>query len=122
MARGNPLGIGRDIAIDLGTANTLVYVRGQGVVLNEPSIVAVDTRDEYGIVGSSVEKCPITRLPHVVNGHDVVASHFFGNVTKFACRHTSWARSSATHHLVELINTQGRQQLIRISALQHPHH
>ena len=31
-----------DVAIDLGTANTLIYVRGQGVVLNEPSIVAVD--------------------------------------------------------------------------------
>ena len=29
-----------DMAIDLGTANTLVYVRGQGVVLNEPSVVA----------------------------------------------------------------------------------
>ena len=30
-----------DMAIDLGTANTLIYVRGQGVVLNEPSVVAV---------------------------------------------------------------------------------
>jgi len=29
-----------DIAIDLGTANTLVYVKGRGVVLNEPSVVA----------------------------------------------------------------------------------
>ena len=32
----------RDIAIDLGTANTVVYVRGQGIVLNEPSVVAMD--------------------------------------------------------------------------------
>ncbi|PIP02738.1 MAG: rod shape-determining protein, partial [Zetaproteobacteria bacterium CG23_combo_of_CG06-09_8_20_14_all_54_7] len=31
----------RDISIDLGTANTLIYVRGQGIVLNEPSVVAV---------------------------------------------------------------------------------
>ena len=31
----------RDMAIDLGTANTLVYVRGQGIVLNEPSVVAI---------------------------------------------------------------------------------
>src|SRR2546426_6343870 len=30
-----------DLAIDLGTANTLVYVKGEGVVLNEPSVVAV---------------------------------------------------------------------------------
>ncbi|MYE64920.1 MAG: rod shape-determining protein, partial [Acidimicrobiaceae bacterium] len=33
----------RDLAIDLGTANTLVYARGQGVVLNEPSVVALNT-------------------------------------------------------------------------------
>ena len=44
MAGGNPLSMGRDIAVDLGTANTLVYVKGQGLVLNEPSMVAVDTR------------------------------------------------------------------------------
>ena len=31
-----------DLAIDLGTANTLVYVKGKGIVLNEPSVVAVD--------------------------------------------------------------------------------
>ena len=31
-----------DVAIDLGTANTLIYIRGKGIVLNEPSIVAVD--------------------------------------------------------------------------------
>ena len=34
--------VGRDMAIDLGTANTLVYVRGRGIVLNEPSVVAVN--------------------------------------------------------------------------------
>ncbi|MGA1611146.1 MAG: rod shape-determining protein [Ilumatobacteraceae bacterium] len=44
MAGGNPLSMGRDVAVDLGTANTLVYVKGQGLVLNEPSMVAVDTR------------------------------------------------------------------------------
>src|SRR3982751_6344551 len=32
-----------DMAIDLGTANTLVYVRGKGIVLNEPSVVAIET-------------------------------------------------------------------------------
>ena len=39
------------MAIDLGTANTLVYVKGEGVVLNEPSVVAIvenqgDTQDD----------------------------------------------------------------------------
>ena len=33
---------GRQMAVDLGTANTLVYVRGRGIVLNEPSVVAVN--------------------------------------------------------------------------------
>ena len=32
-----------DMAIDLGTANTLVYLRGKGIVLNEPSVVAMET-------------------------------------------------------------------------------
>ncbi len=31
-----------DIAVDLGTANTLVYVKGEGIVLNEPSVVAIE--------------------------------------------------------------------------------
>jgi rod shape-determining protein MreB len=37
-----------DLAIDLGTANTLVYVRGKGIVLNEPSVVAVRTGERGG--------------------------------------------------------------------------
>jgi rod shape-determining protein MreB len=37
--------LGKRLGIDLGTANVLVYVKGQGIVLNEPSVVAVSTRD-----------------------------------------------------------------------------
>ena len=33
----------KDIGIDLGTANVLIYVKGQGIVLNEPSVVAIDS-------------------------------------------------------------------------------
>ncbi len=42
---------GRDMAVDLGTANTLVYVRGRGIVLSEPSVVAIDqsTGDVYAV-------------------------------------------------------------------------
>ncbi len=41
-----------DLAIDLGTANTLVYARGRGVVVNEPSIVALNNiRGEICAVG-----------------------------------------------------------------------
>ena len=63
MAGGNPLGLGRDIAIDLGTANTLVYVRGQGVVLNEPSIVAVDMRDGKPVAVGWEAKRMLGRTP-----------------------------------------------------------
>ena len=43
MSRSSVSFLGRDMAIDLGTANTLVYVRGRGIVLNEPSVVAINT-------------------------------------------------------------------------------
>nr|HPH78708.1 rod shape-determining protein [bacterium] len=33
-----------DIGIDLGTANTLVYVKGKGIIINEPSVVAINNR------------------------------------------------------------------------------
>ena len=55
--------VGRDMAVDLGTANTLVYVRGRGIVLNEPSVVAVN-QDNGAIlaVGSEAKKM-IGRTP-----------------------------------------------------------
>jgi rod shape-determining protein MreB and related proteins len=45
MAIGVARAFSDDIAIDLGTANTLVYVAGRGVILNEPSVVAIKTRN-----------------------------------------------------------------------------
>jgi len=47
----------RDMGVDLGTANTLVHVRGKGLVLNEPSVVAVDrTNGEILAVGSEARR------------------------------------------------------------------
>jgi rod shape-determining protein MreB len=63
MSRNNPLAIGRDIAIDLGTANTLVYVRGQGIVLNEPSVVAIDMRDGRPVAVGWEAKRMLGRTP-----------------------------------------------------------
>ncbi len=55
--------LGQDMAVDLGTANTLVHVRGQGVVLNEPSVVAINTSTGK-IVAAGVEaKRMIGRTP-----------------------------------------------------------
>lgn len=55
-----------DMAIDLGTANTLVYVKGRGIVLNEPSVVAIKTeqgRDRVLAVGDEA-KLMLGRTPH----------------------------------------------------------
>jgi len=48
---------GRDMAVDLGTANTLVFVRGRGIVLSEPSVVAIDQRSsEVQAVGIEAKR------------------------------------------------------------------
>jgi rod shape-determining protein MreB len=58
---------GRDMGIDLGTANTLVYVRGQGVVLNEPSVVAVNAVSGEVVSVGTEAKSTIGRTPtHIV--------------------------------------------------------
>src|SRR5690348_11219454 len=55
-----------DVAIDLGTANTLVWVKGRGIVLNEPSVVAVDrTTDKVLAVGTEA-KMMLGRTPHEI--------------------------------------------------------
>jgi len=55
--------LGRDMAVDLGTANTLVYVRGRGIVLNEPSVVAVNTANGAILAVGSEAKRMIGRTP-----------------------------------------------------------
>jgi rod shape-determining protein MreB len=55
--------MGRDMAVDLGTANTLVYVRGRGVVLNEPSVVAINTGTKGILAVGTEAKRMIGRTP-----------------------------------------------------------
>lgn len=55
--------MGRDMALDLGTANTVVYVRGEGIVLNEPSVVAVNTRSRKVLAVGSDAKSMLGRTP-----------------------------------------------------------
>ncbi len=57
---------GRDMAIDLGTANTLVFVRGMGIVLNEPSVVAINTRDNRPLEVGMEAKRMIGRTPSYI--------------------------------------------------------
>lgn len=53
----------KDIGIDLGTANTLVYMRGKGIILREPSVVAVNTRTEKARYVGKDAKQVIGRTP-----------------------------------------------------------
>src|SRR3954467_1454584 len=68
----------RDIAVDLGTANTLVYVRGEGIVVSEPSVVAIDTAtDAVHAVGEEAKQM-IGRTPSSISAtrplrHGVIA-------------------------------------------------
>jgi rod shape-determining protein MreB and related proteins len=55
--------LGRDMAVDLGTANTLVYVRGRGIILNEPSVVAVNVKDGRPLAVGVEAKRMIGRTP-----------------------------------------------------------
>ena len=55
--------LGRDMAVDLGTANTLVYVRGRGIVLNEPSVVAVNVKNGRPLAVGADAKRMIGRTP-----------------------------------------------------------
>jgi rod shape-determining protein MreB and related proteins len=80
---------GRDMAVDLGTANTLVYVRGRGIVLSEPSVVAVDTRTgEVHAVGMDAKRM-LGRTPGTIQAirplKDGVIADF--DVTEEMLRH-----------------------------------
>ena len=52
-----------DLAIDLGTATTLVYVRGKGIVLNEPSVVAIEKKSEKVLAVGAEAKKMLGRTP-----------------------------------------------------------
>lgn len=53
----------RDIGIDLGTANTLVYIKGKGILIREPSVVAVDVRTDKVLAVGIAAKDMIGRTP-----------------------------------------------------------
>ncbi len=88
--------LGHDLAMDLGTANTLIYMRGQGIVLNEPSVVAVreddgsmvavgrEAKDMYGKTAKNV-KCVRPLKDGVIadfNMTHIMIKHFLMSVTK----------------------------------------
>src|SRR2546430_17724829 len=60
------LGGGSDLAIDLGTANTLVYVRGRGIMVSEPSVVAQHTGSGRVLAVGDEAKRMIGRTPATI--------------------------------------------------------
>lgn len=57
----------KDIGIDLGTANVLIYIKGQGIVLNEPSVVALDSNTKKPLAVGSEARDMLGRTPGKVN-------------------------------------------------------
>src|SRR3954454_13845794 len=83
------IGGGRDIAVDLGTANTLVFIRGRGTVLFEPSVVAISgaTGRVHAVSAEAKRRTP--RTPASIRairppGHDVIAH---SEITEAMLRH-----------------------------------
>src|SRR6201997_3356022 len=78
-----------DLAIDLGTANTLVYVRGEGIVMNEPSIVAIHVTDHSVLAVGHEAKRMLGRTPGTITAirplKDGVIADF--DVTEQMLRH-----------------------------------
>ncbi len=67
MFRGLTNKFRKELGIDLGTANTLVYVKGRGIVINEPSVVAVNTRTEQILaVGHEAKDMLGKTPPHII--------------------------------------------------------
>lgn len=57
----------KELGIDLGTANTLVYVKGRGIIINEPSVVAINTRTEQILaVGHEAKDMLGKTPPHII--------------------------------------------------------
>ena len=55
--------LSRDIGIDLGTANTLIYVSGKGIVLQEPSVVSMDVEEGVPLAVGDDAKLMLGRTP-----------------------------------------------------------
>ena len=94
--------LSKDVGIDLGTANTLVYMKGKGIIMREPSVVAVDTKtDEVRCVGAEA-KAVIGRTPGsivavrplkdgVIADFDITAN-MLENFLKKACGNSMFSR------------------------------
>ena len=96
---------GRDMAVDLGTANTLVYVRGRGIVLSEPSVVAIDQRTgEVHAVGVEAKRM-LGRTPGTISAirplKDGVIADFDVTEQKRAVEEATLSAGARKAYLIE---------------------
>lgn len=65
--------LSKDLGIDIGTSNTLVYVKDKGIVINEPSVVAINTRNDQIIaVGNDAKQMMGKTPPHIIASQPLV--------------------------------------------------
>ena len=60
-------GVFKDIGVDLGTANTLIYLKGKGIVVNEPSVAAINTKTNHVLAVGEDGKRMLGRTPSHIN-------------------------------------------------------
>src|SRR6187551_3597001 len=94
------LGGGRDLAVDLGTANTLVFIRGRGIVLFEPSVVAISAETGKVYAVGEEAKRMIGRTPAHIRAtrplrHGVIADF---EMTEQMLRHFIRRVLGGRHH------------------------
>src|SRR6266850_1221373 len=97
--------LANDIAIDLGTANTLLYVRGHGIVLSEPSIVALERGRRTPLAVGTAAQAMLGRTPGNI---EVIRPLRDGVIADFDVAHTM------LHALIERVQPRGRVMRPRI--------
>src|ERR671938_80895 len=104
----NPLGGRHDLAVDLGTANTVVYKRGEGIVIFEPSVVAIDERTgSVQAIGETARRM-IGRTPATIRAtrplrHGVIADFdVTEQMLRYFIRQVVSSRRSAPRLIVDI--------------------
>src|SRR5436309_3963975 len=118
----------RDLAIDLGTSNTLVFVRGEGIALNEPSIVSIHVGDHSVLAVGNEAKAIIGRTPPEIRviqplKNGVIADFEMTEqmLTHFISRTQRWLRTILKPQVVIGVPagvSQAERRAVRDSALQ----
>ena len=102
-----------DIAIDLGTANTLVFVKGHGIILSEPSVVAMDRRTKRVMSGGAEAKAMVGKTPANIIAvrplKDGVIAYF--DVVEKMMEHTGIDRMGAIHAAIDIVRRGGTVSL-----------